>query len=235
MQEHRPSEAIRLLIVAGVRLYREGMASNLDHREGFSVVGTAGTHPEALDLVGVLRPAVVVLDMAVDRSLELVAAVKCLDRAVKVIAFAVEENDPDIIACAEVGVDGYVACDGSMADLTSTISSVMRGELLCSPRVAATLLRHVGTLATDAREPSATDGLTSREAEILGLIDRGLSNKEIAVHLHIEVATVKNHVHNLLEKLHVGSRKEAAAQLSSRSLANRRRRLGSLPVPDRRP
>jgi DNA-binding NarL/FixJ family response regulator len=86
----------------------------------------------------------------------------------------------------------------------------------------------VGALANGIHSPYPTDGLTSRECEVLSLIDEGLSNKEIAVRLHIEVATVKNHVHNLLEKLHVASRVEAASQLGARSL--RRRHLG-VPVP----
>jgi DNA-binding NarL/FixJ family response regulator len=110
-----------------------------------------------------------------------------------------------------------------MDDLTATITSVSRDELLCSPRVAAALLRRVGALANGVRRPHATDGLTSRECEILGLIKEGLSNKEIAVRLHIEVATVKNHVHNLLEKLQVASRAEAASRLDARPLARRRR------------
>ena len=219
----RPPERIRVLVVASVRLYREGMASNLEGRDGLSVVGSSASRVEALRLMTATNPAVVVLDMATNQSLDLVRAIKEVDPQVKIIAFAVEEQDPEIIACAEAGVDGYVACEGSMDDLTSTINSVTRGELLCSPRVAATLLRRVGALANGVRKPPATHGLTSRECEVLGLIDGGLSNKEIAVRLQIEVATVKNHVHNLLEKLHVASRAEAASQLGARPPAQYRR------------
>ena len=219
-----------MLVIAAVRLYREGMAFNLDNRAQVSVVGAAATRAEALPLVTTHQPAVVVLDMATDSSLDLVRAIKEADPRVKIVAFAVEEHEPEIIACAEAGVDGYVSCEGSMDDLTATIVSVTRGELLCSPRVAATLLRRVGALASGARGPQATDGLTSRECEVLGLIDEGLSNKEIAVRLHIGVATVKNHVHNLLEKLQVGSRLEAASHLGPRALP-RRLRPGALPPP----
>jgi two-component system, NarL family, nitrate/nitrite response regulator NarL len=225
----RPPDRIPVLVIAGVRLYREGMARNLDDREALTVVGSAATRAEALPLVTALQPAVVVLDMATDRSLDLVRAIKEADPRVKIVAFAVEEDEPEIIACAEAGVDGYVSCDGSMDGLTATITSVTRDELICSPRVAATLLRRVGALASGVRSPHATDGLTSRECEVLGLIDEGLSNKEIAVRLHIEVATVKNHVHNLLEKLRVASRLEAVSQLGVRALPRRRRRGGSLP------
>lgn len=148
-----PAERIRVLVVAGVRLYREGMALNLGNRERLSVVGSAASPVEALRLVKAIPPAVVVLDMAAEQSLDLVRALKEAAPPVKVIAFAVEEHEPEIIACAEAGVDGYVSCEGSMDDLTATIMSVSRGEFLCSPRVAATLLRRVGTLANGARPP----------------------------------------------------------------------------------
>ena len=229
--EHAPSSGtavVRVLVIAGVRLYREGMSFNLANRPGLKVVGSAATRAEALPLITNLRPAVVVLDMAAERSLDLVRAIKEIDALVKIVAFAVEEHEPEIIACAEAGVDGYVSCEGSMDDLTATIAGVTRGELICSPKVAATLLRRVGALANGVRNPHVTDGLTSRECEVLGLIDEGLSNKEIAVRLRIEVATVKNHVHNLLEKLHVTSRGEAASRLGARALS-RRRRFGGQP------
>jgi DNA-binding NarL/FixJ family response regulator len=223
-----PLEPIRVLVVAGVRLYREGMAFNLGSRDGLTVAASAATRVEALHFITALQPAVVVLDMAADQSLDLVRAIKALDSQVKIVAFGVEENEPDIIACAEAGVDGYVSCAGSMDDLTATITSVIRGELICTPRIAATLLRRVGALARGVRLPHAAHGLTSRECEILYLIDEGLSNKDIAVRLHIEVATVKNHVHNLLEKLHVSSRDEAASQLGVRSIPRRHRLSTSL-------
>jgi DNA-binding NarL/FixJ family response regulator len=217
------SEPIRVLVVAGVRLYREGMAFNLGNRDGLTVAASAATRVEALQFTRALQPAVVVLDMATDQSLDLVRAIKDLDSRAKIVAFGVEQNEPDIIACAEAGVDGYVSCEGSMDELAATITSVIRGELICTPRIAATLLRRVAALANGASLPHATDRLTSRECEILYLIDERLSNKEIAVRLHIEVATVKNHVHNLLEKLHVSSRDEAASQLGVRSIRRRHR------------
>jgi two-component system, NarL family, nitrate/nitrite response regulator NarL len=223
-----PFEPICVLVVAGVRLYREGMAFNLGNREGFTVAASAATRVETLHFITAIQPAVVVLDMAADQSLDLVRAITGLDSRVKIIAFGVEENEPDIIACAEAGVDGYVSCEGSMDDLAATITSVIKGELICTPRIAATLLRRVGALARSVSLSHVTGGLTSRECEILYLIDEGLSNKEIAVRLHIEVATVKNHVHNLLEKLHVSSRDEAASHLGVRSIPRRHRLSTSL-------
>jgi len=122
-----------------------------------------------------------------------------------------------VLLCAEAGAAGYVPCDGTIDNLVDTIHSVARGELLCSPRIAATLFRalHVRVPKPDADRLALT--LTAREREIAPLIDRGLSNKEIAAHLRIEAATVKNHVHNLLE--------------SFRSRRAARRRPGCVPVP----
>ena len=130
----------------------------------------------------------------------------------RVVAFAVPETEDDIIACAEAGVAACVTREASIDELVATIERVGSGESLCSPQVAAVLLRRVATLAAArSDEPAAT--LTSREREILDLIAEGLSNKQIGQVLCIQVPTVKNHVHNLLEKLEVHSRHEAAALL----------------------
>jgi DNA-binding NarL/FixJ family response regulator len=135
---------------------------------------------------------------------------------VKAVAFGVKGDEREIVAFAEAGVAGYVPSDASMDVLTTTITGVMKGDLVCPPPVAAMLLRHVGSRSGGVRSAPPGVTLTSREVEVLALIDTGLSNKEIAIRLHIEVATVKNHVHHLLEKLHVASRTEAAAQLGHR-------------------
>jgi DNA-binding NarL/FixJ family response regulator len=95
--------------------------------------------------------------------------------------------------------------------LVATLESATRGEALFSPRMAASLLRRVAALAATQPSPSAQVRLTPRERDIMRLLDEGLSNKEIAQRLGIEVATVKNHVHNILEKLQVHRRGEAAA------------------------
>jgi DNA-binding NarL/FixJ family response regulator len=210
---------IRLLIVAAVRLYREGMAASLDKRERLMVVGTARNRVEALDLIATCSPDVVILDMATCDSIDLVRTLQVTTPALKTIAFGVEGDEREIIAFAQAGVAGYVPSDGSIDALTSTIAGVMKGDLVCPPLVAATLLRHVGTTSAGARPARPSVDLTAREFEVLALIDAGLSNKEIAVRLRIEVATVKNHVHHLLEKLHVTSRAEAAALFGPRRIS----------------
>ena len=116
-------------------------------------------------------------------------------------------------------------CEASLDELVERTLRIMRGELLCTPRMAAAMFRSLELRKSAYDEGGIGAVLTAREREVLRLIDDGLSNKEIASSLHIEVSTVKNHVHNLLEKLHVTSRMQAAAQLGSH-LTVRQRVLG---------
>jgi two-component system nitrate/nitrite response regulator NarL len=205
--------SLRTVIVADVRLYREGMHANLATRENVTVVGAASNLADALRLIATSTPDIVVIDMATRQSLETIRAMRREAPAVLIVAFAVEELEGEILACAEAGVAAYVPCEGSLDDLVTTMERVQRGELLCSPRMAATLFRRLELLSSSRREQPAATLLTSREREVLAMIDGGLSNKEIAVLLHLEISTVKHHVHNVFEKLHVSSRTQAAATL----------------------
>ena len=209
---------ISVLIVADVRLYRDGLSASLAARPGMVLAGTAPSRETAVGLVASTRPDVVVLDMATRESLDIVRAIMGALPATKVIAFAVEEEDRAILACAEAGVAAWVPCEGSIDDLVATIQRVVRNELMCSPRLTATLFLRLGSLARGGFPPASGGVLTGREREVVVLIDRGLSNKEIAQRLHLGVATVKNHVHNILEKLEVGRRAEAVARV--RALAD---------------
>jgi DNA-binding NarL/FixJ family response regulator len=131
----------------------------------------------------------------------------------RVVVLGVHEVESEVMACAEAGVAGYVTREASLEELVNVVESVARGESLLAPRIGALLLRRVAEAAKHSRIPAAVDRLTPREIEIVGLIDEGLSNKQIAGQLSIELATVKNHVHSILEKLEVGRRAEAAARV----------------------
>jgi DNA-binding NarL/FixJ family response regulator len=130
----------------------------------------------------------------------------------KIIAFAVSEAEADILACARSGVTSVVGCDSSAQDILSAIEGAMRGELACSSRMAEILFRQLGTFAR-SQVTWQRGGLTRRELEVINLIDQGCSNKEIASELGIGVLTVKNHVHNILDKLNVHRRGRAMAAL----------------------
>jgi two-component system, NarL family, nitrate/nitrite response regulator NarL len=215
---------IRVVIAADIRLYREGLAERLDREAGIKVVGTAADWPQSLTRLRDLMPDVVLVDMVMPESVLAVRSICAAAPAVKVVALAVPETERDVFAYSEAGIAGYITREASIEELVQTIESTARGELILSPRMAATLLRHVATLATEGGAEMPEARLTTRELEIVELMDEGLSNKEIARRLSIGLPTVKNHVHHILEKLQVTRRSEAGARVRSRGLMSRSRR-----------
>jgi DNA-binding NarL/FixJ family response regulator len=214
----RPSATegvVRLLVVAEVRLYRDGLRAALGARPQFDVVGTASTTSEALQLIADVSPSVVIVDMTSRASLSLSQAIRQKAPSIHVIAFGVEETEGDVLACAAAGLSGYVPAEASIDELVERIQCVMRGELMCTPRIAAALFRTVQNRDTASTNSPDVLLLTSRERDVLRLVNIGLSNKEIAVRLSIEVSTVKNHVHHVLEKLQVTSRAQAIAKMDA--------------------
>jgi DNA-binding NarL/FixJ family response regulator len=203
---------LHLLVVSGVRFYREGLSEVLAARAGIAGCSAALDAAGAgARLLAAPRPDVVLLDVAVPEARELVAS--AARSGARVVVMAVGEADDALLDWAELGVAGYVGRDGSLEELCETVEAAARGELRCSPTMAASLLRHLSALAgivRSARHAAPPVRLTSRELEIAALIAGGLSNKGIARHLGIEVATAKNHVHNILRKLQVEHRHEAA-------------------------
>ena len=140
---------------------------------------------------------------------------------IKTIIIGVPDKEEDILTCIEQeGAAGYLLMNASLHDLLMSINAVMRGEALCSPRIASLAFDRVSALARQVdRGYSINESkLTRREAEIVRLIDEGLSNKEIAARLHIEVSTVKNHVHNILDKLHLRNRYSAVKYAKAQGL-----------------
>lgn len=205
---------VRTLVAAGVRLYRDGISLSLERSPGVRVVGTACDAREVLSAVAQSAPDVVLLDVSMPGALQLVHGVCQAGAAVKVVAFAVDDDHEDaVMACVEAGVAGWVGRDGSMDDLARAVLSAARGELQCSARVAALLSNRVAALARTGRGAPPAVQLTPRESEIAELISRGLTNKHIARTLSVQLATVKNHVHHILEKLNVPTRGEAGALL----------------------
>jgi two-component system, NarL family, nitrate/nitrite response regulator NarL len=191
---------IRVVIACDIRLYREGLSIHLAREEHIGVVGLASTVEETLGAVRELAPDVLLLDMAMYDSLDSVRLVRAVAPETKVLALTLPEADGAVVACAEAGVAGFVMRDASLADLVDAICSAARGEACMSRRAAATLLKRVGALAADRASAPAHAELTAREREIVELIQQGLANKAIAARLHVELATVKNHVHNILER-----------------------------------
>ena len=213
---------IDVVIVSEIRVHREGLARLLEDEPGVAVVGQAAAAREAVALVAERRPRIVLLD-AVGETRSIARALRDASSETNVVVVGLASTDEDVVAWAEAGVIGYVDRDASRTELVETVHSVARGEAPISPRLAATLLRRVATLAGGHAAPATDVRLTKRELEIVALIDEGLSNKAIAQRLCIELPTVKNHVHNVLDKLNVRRRSEAAALVRRRGLASERR------------
>jgi two-component system nitrate/nitrite response regulator NarL len=201
----------RVFIVAGIRLFREGLAAALEREHGLTVAGTASTAEAAVSALHDDAPDVVLLDTLTPDAERAIRLIRTANAETKVVALGVPDEDDRVIAWAEAGVASYLPREASLGELAEALDSLARGEAVCSPRIVAELLRRVATLAGARPSGGPARSLTSREREIVALIDEGLSNKEIARRLVIEVATVKNHVHNILDKLRVGTRGEAAA------------------------
>jgi DNA-binding NarL/FixJ family response regulator len=137
-------------------------------------------------------------------------------RAVRIplVVIGIADSDSDVLDCVERGAAGFVTRDASIEELAGAIRRAANGELVCSPRTAGSLVRRLSALAAELRPVPASVHLTRREREVAALMREDLSNKEIATRLRIEVATVKNHVHNVLDKLRVHRRAEAARLLT---------------------
>jgi two-component system, NarL family, nitrate/nitrite response regulator NarL len=205
---------MRVFVLGDVRLYREGLADLLTG-VGIDVVGTGVDVDSSRAALSEQRPDIVLLDVAGAAGANGIRRVAEELPATAVVAFGVSGSTGEIVACAEAGAKGYVTRDNGRDDLVDVLESVARGETLCSPQVAAALMDRVTALALTA-PPNSGARLTRREYEIITLVEEGLSNKEIAQRLVIEVATVKSHVHNILEKLKLTRRSDAAAWVRGR-------------------
>lgn len=206
--------SLRILVVSAVRLLREGLVAALESR-GVASVYAATAH----DLAGALQPTppdIVIVDVRSDGMIEILRMLATGIPPVPAIAFGVEERETDVLACAEAGASAFLSAECGPDELRAAIDSVGSDELVCSPRVAALLFRWHGSHIATAEQIHAgvnESPLTNRESEVLDLLGRGMSNKEIATALYISVATVKHHVHRILEKLHVHGRGAAVAQV----------------------
>jgi DNA-binding NarL/FixJ family response regulator len=211
-----------VFVLVSVRLYRDGITDALRGDTRFRLVGSADSLKAAqaeLDTLA-LPPDVALVDVGVPGGIAATRVLRADWPTTSVVALAVCEADEEVVRWAEAGVSGLVSRDATLDELLDAVEAAAKDRVLTSPAVAAALLRRVSSVA---REHRTADGssLTRREREIVRLIGRGLSNKEIAGSLRIELPTVKNHVHNILEKLHVDRRMEAVSAARARGELDR--------------
>jgi two-component system, NarL family, nitrate/nitrite response regulator NarL len=212
-------DRIRVVVVSAGRLYREGLCEILGKRERIEIVGSAAVVADVAERVGEREalPHVILVDIGGRIQAGDLRRLAEQLPGVPLVAITVPDRaGDDIIAAAESGAVGFVTQEASLDELVEVLGSAARGEVVFTPQVAAVLLRHMSSLAHERTEAGR---LTDRELEILRLVDAGLSNKSIAARLCIELPTVKNHVHRIIEKLGVTNRMQAAAWLRDRSVA----------------
>jgi DNA-binding NarL/FixJ family response regulator len=216
------NESIRVFIADDNRLLREGLVSMLGEQEDIVVVGSVPSGDEALEQIRNLRPEVALIDIGMpDKDgIEVTQALRQDAPGVKVIILGMIDLTEEIMACIEAGAAGYVLKEASFDYLVKIIRSVHRGESFCSPQMTASLFTRVAELASESMPKIPPDSikLTGRELEIVALIAEGLTNKEIALRLFIETQTVKNHIHNILDKLQLHNRLEAVQYARERNL-----------------
>jgi len=202
------SEKVRVLIADDHAVVRQGLRAFLEVQDDLAVVGEAGDGAEAVRLAATLSPDVVVMDLVMPRldGIEAIRQIQAAGSGAKVIVLTSFADDQKVFAAVRAGAAGYLLKDVRPQELIDGIRTVMRGEALLNPVVAAKLMQE---FAQDAR-PAAAQMLTEREMDVLRLIARGRSNKEIALDLGVAEKTVKTHVSNILGKLHLADRTQAA-------------------------
>lgn len=202
------SEPIRVIIADDHPLFREGIAHSLTGKADIAVVGQAATGEEALQLCRDLLPDVILLDITMPGQGGLITAgniaVAC--PVTKIVILTVSDHEDDLLAAFKAGARGYLLKGISARDLENVIRAVAAGEVYISPSLAAGMLAEL----TRNRPPDPLSELTERERKILQLVAEGLTNREIGERLHLAERTIKHHMTNILGKLHVRSRVEAA-------------------------
>jgi two-component system nitrate/nitrite response regulator NarL len=211
---------LRLLIVTENRTYRDALVLAMSSGT-VTVIGAVATPEEALPLIKEGSPDVILLGVPGENGRAALRTFMLMDRDTRVVPMGVPAEQLELVAWAEAGAAGFVLRDSSLAELRLVVEAAARGEVYCSPAVTARFVQRLRARAAElGLRSSAVAGpripLTEREREIVFHIDQGCSNKEIARRLGIELATVKNHVHHILEKLNARRRSEAAARVAGR-------------------
>jgi DNA-binding NarL/FixJ family response regulator len=198
-----------LVVVTPVRLLAEGLAACLSRHHDVNLLGTVCDVAGLRAMLASSSADVALLDVTQGIDLDEVRLTACEHPTVSLVALGLQEQRQDVIRCGRAGFKGYVSRDASVDALCDALFDVMAGRLACSADISGGLLRALFR-SDDTPVPSAhEEALTQREGEVLQLIGRGLSNKEIARELALSMATVKHHVHNVLEKLQVPRRAQA--------------------------
>lgn len=208
-------ESIKVLVVDDHAFFRRGLVSVLAEEPDIDVVGEAGDGEEAVARAAALRPDVVLLDVRMPKAggIDACAGIRNAVPEAKIVMLTMSDEEEDLFEALKAGATGYLLKEISVVELPEAVRAVSNGQSFINPSMATKLIGEFATLARKEKgrsQPTAAPRLTSRETEVLRLVARGLNNRDIADRLYISDNTVKNHVRNILEKLQLHSRTEAA-------------------------
>ncbi|GAA3779783.1 response regulator transcription factor [Plantactinospora mayteni] len=213
---HDDAATIRLLIVDDHPVVRDGLRGLFADEPGLEVVGEAADGTEALAVAAATHPDVVLMDLRMPRrdGADTIRCLRATHPAVRVLVLTTFDTDRDVLPAIEAGATGYLLKDVARADLLRAVRAAARGESVLSPTVATRLVKQVRTPAAAA--------LSQREVEVLTLVARGLTNREVATQLFLSEATVKTHLLHIYTKLGVGDRTAATTAALERGLLHLR-------------
>ena len=206
-------ERIRTLIVDDHALFRRGLVMVLEQEKDIELVGEAGDGQEAAQIAGDTMPDVVLMDVRMPRrgGIEATQQIKEIAPHTKILMLTISDEEADLYDAIKAGANGYLLKDLPIEEVATAIRDVYKGESRISPSMASKLMSEFATMVkkTDEKPVAAQPRLTEREMEVLKLVAKGKNNRDIAKELFISENTVKNHIRNILEKLHLHSRMEA--------------------------
>ena len=206
-------ERLRVLVADDHALFRRGLQMVLEAEPDIELVGEASDGVEAVERSQELMPDVILMDVRMPKrsGIEAASQIKDLLPHVKILMLTISDEEADLYDAIKAGASGYLLKEIPIDEVADAIRSVWAGQSRISPSMASKLLNEFAAMskATDDRSQIPAPRLTDREMEVLRLVARGMNNRDIAKELYISENTVKNHIRNILEKLHLHSRMEA--------------------------
>ncbi|MFQ5861356.1 MAG: response regulator [Dehalococcoidia bacterium] len=205
-------ERIRVLLVDDHAVFRRGIAEVIAEEERLEMVGEASNGREAIERAQQLAPDVVLMDLSMPQvsGLEATQAIKTLMPQTHILVLTASEKESDLFSAIKSGAEGYILKNAEPEEMVQAILQVARGGVIVSPTMASALLAEF-TSTVEVAAAQEASALSPREGEVLQFIAQGAPNKEIADKLFISENTVKTHLRNILEKLHLANRSQAAA------------------------